>query len=195
MGRHYPETGFFDLWRGVLSDPGRLFASERRSASVGGAMKHLAVGSALFSLLYAATFHFLPGMPSNAQPFALPRALLFALVNTVVGTAALFLIIAVNYAAARALGGTARFKEHAYFSAIIAAPSLVLYYVLRLFPGIGVLLGLLALVYYVYLNIQMLKQLHALGTPQAFAALFVPSAALVLVVLVMSGGAAAQAVI
>ncbi len=183
------------MWRGVLSDPARLFASERRHASVNAAIKHLVVGAVLFSVLYAVTFPLLPGMPSNARPFDLPKALLFALANTAVGSAALFLMIAANYVAARALGGRALFKEHAYFSAIIAAPSLVLYYAVRLFPGIGIVLGLLALAYYAYINILMLKQVHGLGTPQAFAALFVPSAALVLAVLVLSGGAAAQAIV
>ena len=190
-----PETDFFDLWRGVLADPENVFAAERRRASVNGAIKHLAVGAALFSAMYAATFHLMPGMPSGAQPFELPRALLFALANTVVCTAALFLIIAANYVVAKALEGKGSFREHMFMGAVVTAPSLAIYYGLRLFPGIGMLLGLLALAYYVYLNLLMLRRVHRLGKAQAFAALFVPSAALVLIVLVMSGGTAAQAVI
>ena len=54
---------------------------------------------------------------------------------------------------------------------------------------------MLALLYYAYLNLLMLRRVHGLGASKAFAALFVPALLLVLVLLVASGGAAAQAVV
>ncbi|MFH1106526.1 MAG: YIP1 family protein [Candidatus Micrarchaeota archaeon] len=182
-----------DVWTELFSDPVRLFASEKKRASKAEASKHLLLGVFIFSVLYAATFTLLPNMPTYARPMSLPRMALFTVFNTVIGFAAAFLVIALNYVVARAFGGRASFDQHFHLSAVIVAPTLVLYYVCRLFPGIGFLLALLVLAYYVFANLTMLVWVHGLTYPQAFAALFVPS--LILLLALVSTGIAVQAAV
>ncbi|MFH1200457.1 MAG: YIP1 family protein [Candidatus Micrarchaeota archaeon] len=170
-----------DLWMQVASDPKTALEAESKRGNFEEGAKHLLLGCAVFSLLYASTFTLLPGMPTAAKPLNLAQIALFTIVNTLVASAAVALIAAMNYAAARAFGGKGRFAAHFYLNAVVTAPALVLFYAAKLFPGIGTLLSFAVLAFFVYLSFISIAIVHRFSGAKAFASLFLPSVFVLLV--------------
>ncbi len=165
-----------DLWLEVLKDPKELFARERKKANYDEAHKHLLMGALAFSFLYGATFKIMPGVSPQTKPFDLPTFILFVLVSAAIAFLGVVLLFALNYYFSKVLGGKGKFPEQYYLSSVVLAPLLLLYYVSKLFPGVGWMIGAGVLLYFAYANIQMLKEVHRFSTVKALLAFFGTSA-------------------
>lgn len=174
-----------DLWAEVLSDPKHLFSRQKKHATYEEGHKHLMMGALIFSALFAFTFKILPGVSPKVKPMDLSTIFLFIVINAASAFLAVVLLVSLNYLFAKAFGGKGKFAEQYYLNAIILAPVLILYYLVKLFPGIGWLIGIGILLYYAYVNIRMLEEVHRLSTPKAFASLFIPSAVILFVLILL----------
>lgn len=181
-----------DAWLEVLGDPQAELARQSKHASLQEGLKHLLMAAFLFSFLYALTFKLLPGIPPETRAFGWERVFLFVVVDTAAVTLAVAFLTALNYSFARALGGKGKFATQFHLHAIILAPSLLLYYLLRLVPGIGWLAALFVLLYYAYLHVGVMSAVHRFSRRRAVVALLVPS--LLIVLLLVASGVTSQAV-
>jgi DNA-binding beta-propeller fold protein YncE len=144
-------AGILGTWKNALLDPKRTFASEKKGSSIKKGLVNLGLSFAIFACIYLVLSLF----GGAFSPLYL--ALLFFLV---------LLFDILMWILARVLGSKGKFAEHFYLCSIFLAPL----FILSLIPW----LGLLPLLYCVYLSFILMDKLQGIRAAKAWPAVVVP---------------------
>ncbi len=179
--------GMLENWKGALTEPRDTFASEKKKATLSGALMHIAVPSVIIGLLVGAVFAFVGSLlsfiPGAGWLGALGIAAIIIMPIAFLAGFAVFqaVYVGIMHLVAGALGGKGGFTQLYYLNAMIFAPVFIISALLGIIPLLGALLSVLLWIYSLYLTVLAVKEVHSLGTEKAVLVWLSP--AIILIVL------------
>jgi len=177
----------FEKWIKVLIKPKEVFAEEKAYASLGKAIKIVFVAgviAGIFGIIahYISLFYYGDFFKTL---LSLPEYLASSFVAGVIYAPIIFLIFSgINYLFAKLFKGEGNFTTHTYLIALLYAPCMVItsalgiipFFIIPFFGGLmgSLVLGLLVLIYELYLLTLALKEVHQYSTGKAILTWLIP---------------------
>ena len=172
----------FDIWIRAITQPRlatyRGFLEEEPNPTFGKAAGWIAIAGLIAGFIGGVLFLIFGGGPVEWGLTNLICGLIAAPIGAVIG----FVInSAILLAAARLLGGEGTFDRQSYVLAAASAPMSIVSAIVAPLPWVGVVLGLLASLYYLWLAILGLQAAHHYTPGRAFVTILAPLVLLVLI--------------
>jgi hypothetical protein len=169
-----------DAWKRVLFEPDKVFAEQKPKANTTVALVWVVILSIIFWSI--------PEMISGNMDYALA----FVIVGVIGGLIAFFIMKGMWFFA-KLLGGMGSFSEHAYLSAIVYFPILIIFTVLCLLSSaalnliisvlpannlavsdVMIIPTIILVIYAIYLQVKVIKLVHDLSTGRSIIAFALP---------------------
>jgi len=192
----------FNAWLFAYFHPYQACADERKNAGLASAAATYAligIAEAVVAIIVMALVLAF-ALPAIGVPFTIAGAVMLLIAYPALSVIGGFVISALYFALAKALGGKGGFYEQSYCMALVSGGVVLMmapFNLLQLFPLIGWIFGLLGLaiaLYGIISQYRMIRAVHGLSQLRAIVVLLVPALLLMALIFIVIGIAAVAAV-